>query len=145
MKKVILTLAIAAIGLSASAQSVKESDVPSSVKTTFSSKYPGTTDEKWEKCDDGYSAEFKDKGTKTCVVIDSRGNWVKTKTHIEISQLPHGVDNYVSSHYSGKKVSEAWRVNKPSGETGYDAEVNGTILCFDSNGNYLKSEKKKHS
>jgi len=142
MKKVILILAIAAMGVTAGAQSVKESDVPSSVKTAFSSKYPGTTVDKWEKDNGNYDAKIKDGGVAKCVVIDSKGNWVKTKTHIDASALPQNVTDYVSKNYSGKKISEAWKVNKASGEISYDAEVSGNVLCFDSNGNYLKSEKK---
>ena len=143
MKKVILMLAIIIISGFAGAQTVKESDVPASVKKTFSTKYPNSTVDKWEKKKTDYLAKFKENSITTCVIIDDKGNWVKTKTHIEASMLPKTASTYMEKTYPGKKITEASKINNSSGKIGYEAEVGETIVYFDSEGNFVSAGKEK--
>ena len=68
---------------------------------------------------------------------------MRTETKIENSQLPKGVEKYVSDNYKGFKISEAAKIVKANGETSYEAEVTKgkerKDLIFDANG---KPEKK---
>jgi hypothetical protein len=143
MKKVILILAIALIGNFAGAQTVKESDVPSVVKKTFFTKYPNIKVDKWEKKKTDYLAKFDENSTATCVVIDVKGNWVKTKAHIDASMLPKTASDYMEKTYPGKKITEASKVNHPSGKVSYEAEVSETIIYFDGDGNFVSAGKEK--
>ncbi|HTB06320.1 MAG TPA: PepSY-like domain-containing protein [Bacteroidia bacterium] len=142
MKKVILILAIAMIGSVSYAQTVKEENVPSAVKMELVKKYPSVKVDKWEKRDGDFVAKFDENSTATCVVIDAKGNWLKSKSHIEASMLPRQANDYITANYKGKTVSEAWQVNHASGKSGYEAKVGETVLVFDSAGKFIKTEKK---
>jgi hypothetical protein len=143
MKKAILILALAFIGGFIGAQTTKESDVPSAVKKTFFTKYPNIKVDKWEKKKTDYLAKFDENSTATCVVIDEKGNWVKTRAHIDPSMLPKTANDYMEKTYPGKKITEASQVNHPSGKLSYEAEVGETIIYFDAGGNFVSAEKEK--
>lgn len=59
---------------------IPEADVPASVKTSFSAKYPGATDVEWEKESENgkilYEAECKFNGKEVKVKFDANGNFV---------------------------------------------------------------------
>jgi hypothetical protein len=143
MKKAVLILAIAFIASFAGAQTIKEADVPSVVKKTFFSKYPNIKVDKWEKKKTDYLAKFDENSTATCVIIDAKGDWIKTKAHIDPSMLPKTANDYMEKTYPGKKITEASQVSHPSGKLSYEAEVGETIVCFDAGGNFVSAEKEK--
>jgi hypothetical protein len=143
MKKLILILAIALTGSFAYAQKVSSSSVPTAVTSKFNSLYPNATIEHWKKEKMNYEAKFTQNTTKMCVVIDPNGNVVKTATDISTSQLPDAATDYITKNYSNDKITEASKISEADGRVKYEAKVKDTHLCFDSNGNYLKSEKRK--
>ena len=138
-------MSIMLLGAYAHAQKISESEVPSSVKTTFSTLYPNTKVEKWEKEKDNYKAKFDQKKAEMCIVIDPNGKLLKTKTKIDHSLLPEAAKDYILKNYAGKKISEAKKSIDADGKVTYEAEVQETNLCFDSAGTFLNSkmEKKK--
>ncbi|HKC69131.1 MAG TPA: PepSY-like domain-containing protein [Bacteroidia bacterium] len=143
MKKLILIVAIALTGTLAHAQKISSSEVPGAVSSKFSSMYPNSTVDHWKKEKGNYEVKFMQGGKKMCVAIDPSGNVVKTSTTISASELPSSVNDYVAKNYSNQKITEAEKISEADGTTKYEAKVNGTHLCFDSNGNFVKSEKRK--
>ena len=143
MKKIILILAITLTGSFAYAQKMSSSDVPTVVTSKFSSLYPNCKAEQWKKEKGNYETKFKQNDTKTCVVIDPNGNLVRTATTITNSELPKSVNDYVAKNYADNKITKAEKVIDADGTVRYEADVNKTNLCFDVNGLFLRSEKRK--
>ena len=143
MKKVIILLAAIFIGGATYAQTVSESDVPTVVKTKFSALYPSTKVEKWKRDNGNYKAEFDENKKETCVIITPKGDLVKTKTEIQVSELPASASDYIVQNYPSKKISEAYKVTDAAGVVTYKAEVGETYLIFDSSGTFIKEKSEK--
>ncbi|HXU27905.1 MAG TPA: PepSY-like domain-containing protein [Bacteroidia bacterium] len=135
MKKLILIVAIALTGNFAYAQKISNSEVPSVVNSKFTSMYPNGNVDYWKKEKGNYEVKFTQDSKKMCVVIS--GNVVKNSTAISVSELPSSVSDYVTKNYPIHKITE------PDGKMKYETKINDTHLCFDSNGNFVKSEKRK--
>ena len=143
MKKLILILAITSIGSFAQAQNVNIKTVPVAVTSKFSSLYPTSKAEQWKKEKGGYETKFVQNKVKTCVVIDSVGNVVKTTTDIAVSELPRSANDYVAKNYANQKIVEASKTTEADGTVKYETKVKEMQLCFDADGNFVKSEKCK--
>jgi len=138
--KLILCSGILFTGLNIFSQNVKESDVPSAVKTKFTSMYPNVTGTKWEMENGDYEAGFKENNTETSAIFRSNGTYVQTEVEIPVSSLPNAVNDYVSKNLSGKKIKEAAKITSSDGTVTYEAEVGNEDYIFDSNGNFLKKD-----
>jgi hypothetical protein len=125
----------------------QKTKAPQMVKDSFVKLYPKATDVKWDKEGKDYEASFKLDGNDMSVNLDAKGNLLETETKIETSQLPKGVEKYVSDNYKGFKISEAAKIVKANGETSYEAEVTKgkerKDLIFDANGKPEKKDMKK--
>jgi len=143
MKKVILMLTVIFVGGTVFAQKVSESDVPAAVKTKFSSLYPNAKVEEWKKDNGNYKAEFDENKTETCVIINPKGDLVKTKTEIEATELPAAANEYLAKKYAGKKITECHKMTDANGIVTYKAEVGEMHVIFDSNGAFVKEGTEK--
>ncbi|MEO8664887.1 MAG: PepSY-like domain-containing protein [Ignavibacteria bacterium] len=140
MKTLIFAILITGIALNANAQKLKESNVPSAVKTTFSSMYPGVKNVKWEKEDGKYEAGFEENKIETSVLFDANGIYTQKEVEIPVSELPDAIKNYVSANLSGKKIKEASKITEANGSISYEAEIGNQDYIFDQSGNLLKKE-----
>ena len=138
--KNILTIAALAFAIGATAQTVKEADVPAPVKAKFTSLYPNVSVEKWEKEGANYEAEFETKETETSVVFDANGNLISTETEIAVSSLPKGVSDYFAKNHAGAKIKEASKITAADGTITYEAEVKDGDYIFDANGNFISKD-----
>ena len=136
-------LAVIFIKGSVYAQTIIESDVPAVVRTKFTTLYPTSKVEKWKKDNGNYKAEFDQNKKETCVVINPKGDLVKTKTEIDASELPASASEYIGKNYAGKKINESCKVTDATGVVTYKAEVGETHLIFDSNGMFIKEGTEK--
>jgi|ERR1035441_5181108 hypothetical protein len=143
MKKLFLILAISITGIFAYAQKKSTTDVPVAVTSKFISLYPYSKAEDWKKGKDNYETKFTQNNTKMCISIDPSGNVVKTTTTINTSELPKSVNDYMAKNYANEKIVEAGKTIDAYGKINYEAEVKTTRVCFDADGNYVKSEKCK--
>ncbi|MBC7861343.1 MAG: PepSY-like domain-containing protein, partial [Bacteroidia bacterium] len=82
--KTITTLALALTIGFASAQKMKEAEVPAAVKTKFTSLYPKAKVEKWEKEGANYEAEFTNNKIETSVIFDAAGSLIATEIEIKV-------------------------------------------------------------
>lgn len=143
MKKLIVAMAVVFAANTASAQKIKESEVPKAVLATFQSTFKGIKAEKWEKEKDGnYEAEFDVNKVETSASFNADGKLLETETEIKTSELPKAVTDYIAKNYSGYKTEEAAKITDDTGKTSYEAEVKKgkeeMDLIFDANGNFLK-------
>lgn len=139
MKAIVITITGLLTFGTACAQSVKESDVPASVKTAFAKKYPNAK-AKWEKEDANYEAEFETGETDQSVVLDATGAILETEVEIKTSELPAAATEYISKNYKDAKLKEAARITDAQGVVTYEAEIKGKDLIFDSTGKFIKEE-----
>jgi hypothetical protein len=140
MKNTILFLAAGFFAITASAQKMKESDVPAAVKSGFTKLYPNSKVEKWEKENGNYEAEFDNNKVETSVVMNSNGQLMETEIEIKPSELPKAANDYVAKNLNGKKVKEAAKITDAKGTVTYEAEVDEVDYIFDSKGNFIKKE-----
>lgn len=140
MKNTLIILALALGAGSASAQKIKEAEVPAAVKETQAKNYPNVKVEKWEKEDANYEAEFDFKKVETSTIYEANGTLIATETEIKPSELPKAITDYVTKNMAGKKVKEAAKIIDATGSVSYEAEIDKADYIFDSNGTLLKKE-----
>lgn len=144
MKKLIFAMCILLVASCSYAQKLKDSDVPSAVKTSFSTMYPDVKTVKWENENGKFEAEFDQNNIETSSLFDANGTFVQKEVEIQVSELPDAVRNYVSSNLSGKKIKEASKITEASGSITYEAEINNTDYIFDQSGKLLKKESDEN-
>jgi hypothetical protein len=125
----------------ASAQVLKETDVPAAVKAKFISLYPAKPGVKWEKEKNNYEAEFKQNKMEVSVLFEATGVIVQTEAEIPVSDLPKAVTDYVSKNLPGKKIEEAVKITGAKGKITYEAEIGKTDYLFDENGKFISKEE----
>jgi hypothetical protein len=143
MKTFITIAAITFAVNAASAQKIKETEVPKSVMTTFQEHFKGVKAEKWEKEKDGnYEAGFTWNKTETSATFGPDGKLKETETEIKVADLPKTVSDYVAKNYAGYKLAEAAKITDAAGKVSYEAEVKKDKeeidLIFDANGTFVK-------
>jgi len=140
MKKSMFIFAGLMISLAASAQNVKEQDVPSATKNAFKKAYGDAKEVKWEKEGVNFEAEFEVGETDQSVVLDASGSILKVEIEIKVADLPAAVNNYIAKNHNDAKIREATKITDPAGVVSYEAEIKGKDLIFDSNGMFIKEE-----
>jgi hypothetical protein len=123
-----------------SAQTVKETEVPSPVKTIFNKQYPNTKVDKWEKEDGNFEAEFKQNKKEVSVVISPDGKIMETETKIENSALPKAAADYIAKNMASKKIKEVSKITFADKSINYEADLGDMDFIFDAKGNFIKKE-----
>ncbi|MDZ4713360.1 MAG: PepSY-like domain-containing protein [bacterium] len=142
MKTIIFAVCVLLIASRSDAQSLKDAEVPSVVKTSFSSLYPDAKKVKWEMEDGNYEAEFDQNNVETSVILDAKGTFLQKEVEIPVSELPEAVKNYASTNVAGKTIDEAAKITDAAGIVKYEAEIGKADYIFDQNGSLLKKEKE---
>lgn len=140
MKKQIAIVTGLLLTLAVQAQKIKDADVPATVKTAFSTRYPNTKVLEWEKEGANYEAEFKTGKTESSAVFDATGTFIESETEISPAGLPKAVSEYVTKNMPGKKISEASKITTAAGKVTYEAEVGDSDYLFDEQGNFIGKE-----
>jgi len=123
------------------AQDLKEKDVPGTVKTAFTKKFPDAKKVSWEKEKGNFEANWGGKsGEDNSAVFTPAAVFVELVQAIPISQLPPSVAVYVKQHYKGMDIKEAGKVTDTSGKHMFEAEIKGKDLIFDEKGTFIKED-----
>jgi hypothetical protein len=142
MKAILIVIACALTFSKATAQKIKEAEVPAKVKEAFASKYVGAKVEKWEKEDAGYEAEFDLNKVESSAVFDENGNFKEIEQEIKTASLPKGAAEYCTKNFDGYKISEAAIITDASGKVTYEAEMTKGKehfdALFDDKGTFIK-------
>ena len=139
-KSIILSFVILICWVKSFSQKIRESDLPSPVKASFTKIYPGSS-AKWEKENENYEAGFKKDGKKMSAMFQPDGTFMESETEIKESELPPAVVNYVKSNYPNKKIKESAKINSAAGVMSYEAAIADKDLIFESNGRFLMEVK----
>lgn len=141
MKKLMLigfTVVMTTVGC---AQKSTGKDIPEAAKNAFEKSYPTAKEVKWEKENDLFEVHFDYNGKDYSVLYDANGVATETEVEINISQLPEKAQEYLKTHYPGKKIKEAATITNADGVVTYEAEINGVDVIFDTSGIFVKESK----
>ncbi|MFD2920136.1 PepSY-like domain-containing protein [Terrimonas rubra] len=128
MKKLftlLLSIFLAGVHFTVTAQTVKESKVPAAVKESFKKQHPDMYVYEWEfkKKKQLYEAEFLHKGAKHEAHFTPDGKWLLTKRDIKRKDLPAKILQAIAgSQYSHWEIDDAEEQQTPSGLV-YKVEV----------------------
>lgn len=123
-------------------QDIKESDVPSVVKSMFSTMYPNITNTEWEMENGKYEAEFKENGTETSVLFEQNGTYIQKEVEIPVSSLPSDIIDYAKKTLKVDKINEASLITSSDGTITYEAEIGKEDYIFDAGGKFLRQDSK---
>lgn len=144
MKSTIITITVIVLSMSAaSAQKVKESEVPKAVLNSFQTHFKGAKADSWDKEKNGeYEVGFKMNKIVMSANFSADGKLMETEEEIATSALPKSAAEYVAKNYAGVKVEEAAKITDANGKISYEAEVEQgketSDLIFDANGIFVK-------
>jgi len=107
MKTPVLIISAALlISVSACGQSGK--DVPASVSSAFTQKFPNASKVKWGKENEKeWEAEFKMDGKEYSANFDLAGAWIETEYEVAATELPAVVMAAIEKESAGLKIGEA--------------------------------------
>ena len=106
----------------ATAQDLKQTDVPNGVLSKFQKENPNATDVEWEKEMDNYKVEFDQDNQEHEIWYSTSGTMVKREQDITENMLPKTITNAISSKYSGYKVDDCEKITKGN-KTTYKVEL----------------------
>lgn len=144
MKTIIITAAVIVLSMNAaSAQKVKEAEVPKAVVTSFQTHFKGAKADAWDKEKNGeFEAEFKMNKVEMSANFSADGKLMETEEEIATATLPKSATDYVTKNYAGTKIEEAAKITDSTGKVTYEAEVKKgkeeIELLFDATGIFIK-------
>jgi len=144
MKTLILAFAaLFLISITACGQAGK--DVPATVKSTFSQKFPKATNVEWGKENDKeWEAEFKMDGKEYSANFDIAGTWIETEYEISTKEIPASVKATFDKESLGYKIGESVVTENKDGRAYEFLLKKGETeieLIIDSNGKVIKKEQ----
>lgn len=98
-------------------------DESAKAKEAFSAKFPNAKNVEWERENDTeWEAEFKMDGKEYSANFSNDGTWMETEYEISKKDLPESIKAAIEATYSGAKLEEIEKVEKPD-FTGYEIEI----------------------
>lgn len=131
-------VAIILFTLSASAQEMRDTDVPAEVKAAVQKSYKDAKGLKWEKEGPNFEAEFVWEGKETSAVYDQNGTFLEVEIEFKLADIPAAARDYLSKNYTSKKINEVTKISKADGSITYEIEIKKKDLFFDANGQFIK-------
>lgn len=145
MKKLFIVTIVLIFSAPCFSQKIDEADVPDAVKSTFKTRFPGTTDIKWEKKDTLYNATFLMGTTATEAEYNEKGTWIETEWEIPVEYTPKAIKSYLDTAFTGYKLNEIELMDYPVDGKLYKAEISKKkdceIIYFTLKSEYKKTEK----
>ncbi len=143
MKKILFALLLSTgFILQAAAQEVKESDVPTAVKTSFKSAFANAKDVEWKKKEGNYKAKFEVNGTDYIAYYGADGKIISKGLKIRRSELPTAIADAVKSGYAGRTIDNVYRMDK-NGSAFYLVKLDGdpdTKVLYTPDGQVAKEK-----
>ena len=143
MKKILFALLLGAgCMLQAAAQDLKESDVPTAVKSNFKSAFTTAKDVEWKKKDGKYKAKFEVSGTDYIAYYGADGKILSKGLKIRRSELPTVITDAVKSGYAGRTIDNVYRMDK-NGTAFYLVKLEGdpdTKVLYTPDGQVAKEK-----
>ena len=147
MKQLILMAGSLLVMNTATAQHLKEAEVPTNVKASFAKKYATSKVEVWEKEGGDYEAEFHLNKVESSAVFSADGTFKELEQEIKITELPKIATDYCTQNFAGYKISEAAKITDANNKVMYEAEMTKGKehfdVIFDDKGDFLKKSSSK--
>lgn len=142
MKTTIATMTLCLGFTLVNAQEIKESEVPLNVKKGFSSKYPNSKVDQWEKEGADYEAEFHLNKIESSAIFSLDGIFKELEQEIKMTELPKNAIDYCTKMYVGYKLDEAAKITDSNGKVMLEVEMKKAKehfdVMFDDKGNFVK-------
>lgn len=140
----IVTLIFGVITLTACGQNKQ---VPSAVKTAFSSKFKAAKHVKWDKeNDEAWEAEFKMNNTSYSANFSNEGEWMETEHEVDMNDLPQAISQTLKEQFADYEIEEAEISETPNG-TYYEFEMEkgetDMEVAIDEQGKVVKSTREQ--
>ena len=130
------------LALGASAQDMKESDVPTAVKTSFKTTFPNAKDVDWKMKEGKYKVAFEISGLDHMASFGADGKMIARGMKIRRSELPSAVSSAVKSAYANREIDDVYRVDK-NGSAYYLVKLDGepeTKIMYSTDGQVVKEK-----
>jgi hypothetical protein len=149
MKKIILMLLFAAVGLMAVAQSGKykvknghiKRKAPSTVIQSYQKDYPTyyNNNTTWEWRNNAWHTRYRDtdhNNRNVDVYYDNNGNRVVTESDWDNDDVPATLRDKIKTSYNTQNY-KVYRIDRPTTGTVYRVSLNGKRYYYDENGNIV--------
>jgi len=148
MKKSALLLALVVSVLFIYAQKLKDSNVPSAVKSAFAKKFPKAKEVKWSKENTNeFEAKFETGNMEQSANFDHTGKWLGTETEIKKSELPQAVQASIIREFADFKIEETEKAEFPDKDMVYEVELTKGKLKYEvqlsADGKVVRKEEMK--
>ena len=138
-KSLNMLIVLGGLCLNGFGQKLNDSEVPATVKATFTKNYPGVV-ATWEKEKGNFEAGFKKNGRSMSALYEPGGTFLESEIIIKESELPSAAKTYLQANYKNKRIKEYSKTTKADGTISYEAEADDMELGFDSNGHLIGKE-----
>ena len=141
-KLILISGVVGALLTHACAQTDAKKDVPSAVKTAFTSTFPNAKHIEWSmESENEWEAEFKLGKIEYSANYSTEGKWLETEYHLRVSDIPSTIKTVLESDFADYKIEEVEVAEKISG-TFYEIVVekgsDEIELIFDKTGKLIK-------
>jgi hypothetical protein len=116
--------------------------VPEKIRTTFSSAYPNAEVNAWMADGDNYKVLFKDQNMQQAILYDPTGKVIRKETELDNINVPGGITQYYKKTYPDETNYKVWLIEDDKRKQTYSTTQGDQILYFDSDGKYIRSEKR---
>lgn len=128
------------------AYSQNNKDVPAAVTEAFETTYPDVRFVRWKSEGAVFKAEYRERGMRRVIEMDSAGTVVAMTSQVRTSELPSDVGNWVKENYPEYFIETVDIVEK-AGERFYKVEIERTMkeidIAFDMEGKIIPESLPK--
>lgn len=128
--KTVAALIAGILLLPAFAYSQNNKDVPSAVSEAFETANPDVRFVRWKAEGAVFKAEYRDRGMRRAIEMDSAGTVLSTTSQIRTNELPASVNTWVKENYPDYFIETAEVVEK-NGKKYYQVEIERTMKEID--------------
>ena len=128
-------------------EKIASEKVPTPVKQAFAKKFSDAINVNYEIKKKYYQVTFKDNGDRMSANFNSMGEWMKTETEINETDLPKEVSTFIAKNFTSFSISEISQIDTPDKILIYKMNLRkdkvGYELQFSPKGDVLKKTKLK--
>jgi hypothetical protein len=121
-------------------------EVPDTVRSAFTHKYPDAGNVQWRMENDNYYATYEDTGKMGHTIIYDRNGQVSgQQSQVGNKDIPGGISDYYRTHYPNEKNYKVWLEQDQNGQKKYYVPGKSETVYFDQDGNFTNKEANKNN
>ena len=125
------------------AKSLKSSDIPAQVMSTFKTACQKAEDVHWEINGDNFEVNYECNDADMSMVINPDGTILEKAAEIKKADLPLGAVEALTARYPGYRIRESEKIER-NGTTEYEVDLaKKTEVVLDASGNVIKELTEK--